>query len=193
MDNLNDLKAVWQYVKTDSLPNSAQMVSIIKNNKDKTLRRLVFLILGTLAMLLLVLFASYIYDFKFVISRIGEALIIFSGLILMTTNLNSLNRFYKLNTCSNKEYIGFLEQTRKRQLFYFRYTQVVGLGLSFIGLILYLYELVYKNQLIMVLSYLFLVIYFAIIYFYLRPKTYKKGAIKLNQELEEVKRIAKQF
>ncbi len=193
MDNLNDLKAVWLHVKTDGLPNSSQMISIIKTNRDKTLRRLIFLIISALTMILLVLFASYFFNFKLISSKIGEGLIISSGLILIATNLNSLNRFYKLNVCSNKEYIGFLEQTRKRQLFYFKYTQVVGLAFSFVGLNLYLYELVYKNQLVMIISYSLLIIYFAIVSFHLRPKTYKKGADKLNRELENVMRIAQQF
>ena len=193
MDNLDDLKAIWQNVKTVSLPNSSQMINIIKTNKDKTLRRLVFLILGALGMILLVLFASYVYHFKLISSKIGEGLIVFSGLILMATNLNSFNRFYKLNVCSNKEYLSFLEQTQLRQLFYFKYTQVAGLAFCFIGLVLYLYELVYQNQWMMIISYLLLLIYFAIVFFYLRPKTYKKGVVKLNQELENVRRIAQQF
>jgi hypothetical protein len=193
MDNLNDLKAIWLNVKTISLPSSSQMESIIKNNKDKTLRRLVFLISGALGMVFLVLFASYVYEFKFISSKIGEGLIVFSGLILMATNLNSFNRFHKLNVCSNKEYISFLEQTQLRQLFYFKYTQVAGLAFSFIGLVLYLYELVYQNQLIMIISYLLFLLYFSIVFFYLRPKTYRKGVIKLNLELENVRRISLQF
>jgi hypothetical protein len=193
MDNLNDLKAIWLNVKTVSLPSSSQMESIIKNNKDKTLRRLVFLISGALGMVFLVLFASYVYEFKFISSKIGEGLIVFSGLILMATNLNSFNRFHKLNVCSNKEYISFLEQTQLRQLFYFKYTQVAGLAFSFIGLVLYLYELVYQNQLIMIISYLLFLLYFSIVFFYLRPKTYRKGVIKLNLELENVRRISLQF
>ena len=182
MENLNELKA-----------SSNQMVTIIKNNKNKTLRRLVFLVLGAFAMIIFVLFASDVYDFKFISSKIGEALIIFSGLILMITNLNSLNRFYKLKVCSNKDYISFLEQTQVRQLFYFKYTQVVGLAFSFIGLVFYLYELVYQNQLIMLISYLLLLLYFSIVFFYLRPKSYKKGIVKLNLELEKVRRISQQF
>jgi hypothetical protein len=193
MDNLNDLKAIWLNVKTISLPSSSQMESIIKNNKDKTLRKLVFLISGALGMVFLVLFASYVYEFKFISSKIGEGLIVFSGLILMATNLNSFNRFHKLNVCSNKEYISFLEQTQLRQLFYFKYTQVAGLAFSFIGLVLYLYELVYQNQLIMIISYLLFLLYFSIVFFYLRPKTYRKGVIKLNLELENVRRISLQF
>ena len=193
MENLNELKAIWLNVKTTSLPSSNQMVTIIKNNKNKTLRRLVFLVLGAFAMIIFVLFASDVYDFKFISSKIGEALIIFSGLILMITNLNSLNRFYKLKVCSNKDYISFLEQTQVRQLFYFKYTQVVGLAFSFIGLVFYLYELVYQNQLIMIISYLLLLLYFSIVFFYLRPKSYKKGIVKLNLELEKVRRISQQF
>jgi hypothetical protein len=193
MDNLNDLKAIWLNVKTVSLPSSSQMESIIKNNKDKTLRRLVFLISGALGMVFLVLFASYVYEFKFISSKIGEGLIVFSGLILMATNLNSFNRFHKLNVCSNKEYISFLEQTQLRQLFYFKYTQVAGLAFCFIGLVLYLFELVYQNQLIMIISYLLFLLYFSIVFFYLRPKTYRKGVIKLNLELENVRRISLQF
>lgn len=193
MDNLNELKTIWLNVKTTSLPSSNQMVTIIKNNKNKTLRRLVFLVLGAFAMIIFVLFASDVYDFKFISSKIGEALIIFSGLILMITNLNSLNRFYKLKVCSNKDYISFLEQTQVRQLFYFKYTQVAGLAFSFIGLVFYLYELVYQNQLIMLISYLLLLLYFFIVFFHLRPKSYKKGIVKLNLELEKVRRISQQF
>nr|MBC7611446.1 hypothetical protein [Pseudopedobacter sp.] len=193
MDNLNELKAIWLNVKTTSLLSSNEMVTIIKNNKNTTLRRLIFLVLGAFAMIVLVIFASAVYNFKFISSKIGEALIVFSGLILMTTNLNSLNRFYKLKVCSNKQYISFLEKTQVRQLFYFKYTQVAGLAFSFIGLVFYLYELVYQNQLIMLISYLLLLLYFSVVFFYLRPKSYKKGIVKLNLELEKVRRISQQF
>ncbi|MEO5911038.1 MAG: hypothetical protein ABIP95_09140 [Pelobium sp.] len=193
MDNLNDLKAIWLNVKTDSLPNSEQMVAIIKAYKNKTLQRLVLLIVAAFFMIALMLFTGYVYDFKFLSSKIGEGLIVFSGAILIATNLNSLNRFYKLNVCSNKEYIEFLKQTRLRQLFYFRYTQVAGLVFSFIGLILYLYELVYKNQIVMITCYLLLVLYFTVIFFYFRPKSFKKGSAKLNLELDKLQCIEQQF
>lgn len=193
MDNLNDLKAIWHTAKLNGLPDSEEMVSMIKAYRNKTLRKLLFIILSASAMVLLMLFAGYAYQFKFLSSKIGEGLIIFSGLILIATNLNSLNRFYKLKVCSNKEYLAFLEQTRLRQLFYFKYTQVAGLVFSFTGLILYLYELVYKNIMLMSVSYLLLVIYFVAIFFYFRPKTHKKGAAKLHAELEQARRISKQF
>lgn len=193
MDNLNDLKAIWLNVKTDSLPNSEQMIAIIKAYKNKTLQRLVLLIIAAFCMISLMLFTGYVYDFKFLSSKIGESLIIFSGVILIVTNLNSLNRFYKLNVCSNKEYIEFLKQTRLRQLFYFKYTQVAGIAFCFIGLVLYLYELVYRNPLVMIICYSLLVLYFTVVFFYFRPKSYRKGSIKLNDELDKVQRIAQQF
>lgn len=193
MDNLNDIKAIWHTAKLDGLPDSEEMISIIKAYRSKTLKKLLFIILSAFSMVLLILFAGYVYQFKYLSSKIGESLIIFSGLILIATNLNSLNRFYKLKVCSNKEYLVFLEQTRLRQLFYFKYTQVAGLAFSFTGLILYLYELVYKNMVFMSVSYLLLMIYFAAIFFYFRPKTHKKGAAKLNAELEQARRISKQF
>lgn len=193
MDNLNDLKAIWHTAKLDGLPDSEEMISIIKSYRNRTLRKLILIISSAFLMVLLMLFTGYVYQFKFLSSKVGEGLIIFSGLILIATNLNSLNRFYKLKVCSNKEYLAFLEQTRLRQLFYYKYTQVAGLAFSFSGLILYLYELVYKNVVVMSVSYLLLVVYFAAIFFYIRPKTHKKGAAKLNAELEQARRIAKQF
>ncbi|MBK0382177.1 hypothetical protein I5M32_04320 [Pedobacter sp. SD-b] len=193
MDNFNDLKAIWLNVKTDGLPSSAQMIAIIKTYKNKTLKKLVWIIIAALAMILLMLFTGYVYNFKFLSSKIGEGFIVFSGLILIATNLNSLNRFYRLKVCSNKEYISFLEQTRLRQLFYFKYTQLAGLFFCFVGLILYLYELVYQNTFSMIISYLLLVVYFSFILFYLRPRNYKKGAAKLKQEIENARRVAQQF
>ncbi len=193
MENLNDLKKIWLTAKTEGLPDSAQMMRLIKKFRNQHLRKLWMLIAAALVLVLLMLLVMFYYPSKLISTRIGELLIILAGLLLITTNLNSLNRFYRLKVCSNKAFIQFLEQTRLRQIFYYRRTQVIGLLFCAVGLALYWYELLAPHPLISFLAYALLAIYFLFIWFYLRPIMFKRGSKKLEEELERVKNIAEQL
>jgi hypothetical protein len=193
MDNLNDLKAIWLTAKTDSLPDSHQMVQIIRKFRNKKLLKISALVVSAILLVFGMIWVVFIYKSTMLSTRIGEAFIIIAGIILVATNINSLNRFYKLKECSNKEFIQFLEQTRLRQHFYYRRTQVVAMLFCATGLILYLYEGVYKSTILFIGAYTGTVLYLLIIWFIVRPRVFKKEEKKINQQIEKLESISKQI
>jgi hypothetical protein len=116
-----------------------------------------------------------------------------AGIILIATNLNSLLRFYRLKECSNKEFIQFLEQTRLRQHFHYRRTQVVAMLFCASGLLTYLYEGVYNNKVIFIGIYAATIVYLLIIWFVVRPRVFKKEEEKINAQIEKLESISKQI
>jgi predicted nucleic acid-binding Zn ribbon protein len=128
MDNLSELKAIWQTAKTDSLPHSDETVRIIRKFRNKKLLKIGAMVFMAIVLVLLMVWVVFVYKSTMLSTRIGEAFIIIAGIILIATNINSLIRFYKLTDCSNKDFIKFLELTQKRQLFYYQKTQVVAMA-----------------------------------------------------------------
>src|ERR1700757_1190433 len=174
MDNLNDLKQLWQTADTGSLPNSAQMMQMVKKFRSqklgKKLRVIVIAILLTAVMLTVMFF----YSSSLIITRMGEVLMIAACGVLIFTNMRSMRRFYNLNDCSNKEFIEFLEQTRLNQVYYYKKTQVVGLLLSSAGLLLYLYEFVRRDVWLFIITYTLSAAYISVLWFVVRPRIFKR-------------------
>jgi len=193
MDNLNDLKALWLTAKTDSLPDSHQMVQLIKKFRNKKLLKIGALVLAAILLTATMIWVMFVYKSIMLTTRIGEVCMLIAGIILITTNLNSLLRFYKLKECSNKEFIQFLEQTRVRQQFYYQKTQVVAMIFCATGLLVYLYEGVYQNTLLCIIAYSATIIYLAIIWFVVRPRTFKKDGRKIAEQIAKLESIAKQI
>ena len=193
MDNLNDLKAIWLTAKTDSLPDSHEMVQIVRKFRNKKLLKISAMVSASVFFTVVMIWVVFVYKSVMVTTRIGEVFMLVACLILIITNLNSLLRFYKLKECSNKEFIGFLEQTRIRQQFYYQKTQVVAMIFCFTGLTVYIYEGVYKNMTLCIGVYAGTLIYFAIIWFVVRPRVFKKSGKKIVAQIEKLQNISKQI
>ena len=193
MDNLNDLKAIWLTAKTDSLPDSHEMVQIVRKFRNKKLLKITALVVAAIVLVAIMIWVVFVYKSTMLSTRLGEAFIIIAGIILIATNLNSLLRFYKLKECSNKEFIQFLEQTRLRQQFYYRRTQVVAMLFCATGLLVYLYEGVYKNTTLFIASYAATIGYLIVLWFIVRPRVFKKEERKINEQIEKLHNISKQI
>src|SRR5438046_7723513 len=189
MDNLNDLKTIWLTAKTDSLPTSAEMVQLIKKFRNRKIFEKIVLIVSACVLALLMVAIMVTYKSTMPTTRIGEFLIVAACGILATTNIRSIKRFYRLDHCSNKEFVEFLEQTRKNQLYYYKNTQVVGLLFCSIGLLLYLYEIVHQNTLLFIIVYAVTITYLIVLWFIIRPRKFKKGIDKLNATRERLEKI----
>jgi hypothetical protein len=193
MNNFNDLKATWQGAKTDSLPDAKAMMHIVKSFRDEKLTRKVWIILLSIGASVFFAVRMYLDRFHMASTLLAEALLIVSLLILAYTNIRSLRRFYVLNDCSNREFVNFLEQTRTNQSFYYRRTQVVCMFFYSLGLLLYLFELVHNDVTTMVTAYVatlaLLIIYWTIV----RPRTYQREALKLQNTIDQTRKIAQQF
>lgn len=193
MDNLNDLKAIWLTAKTDALPGSAEMSRIVKKHRNQKLLKTAGLILGALLLVAAMLGVVFEYRSTMITTRIGEALIIAAGIILIITNLSTLSRFYKLTPCSNREFIQFLEHTRVRRLFYYKWTQAIALSFCSAGLLFYIYEGVHQQTGLFVSSYAAVVLYLSVMWLYVRPRVFKKQWDKLSATIEQLEKISKQL
>jgi hypothetical protein len=193
MDNLNDLKTIWLTADTKSLPDAGEMVHIVKKYRNKKLIKFVAVIVAALLLTGLMMVIVFIYKSTMVTTRIGEGCIIFAGLILAATNTNSLNRFYKLNDLSNRDFIKFLEHTRVRQNFYYKKTQVICLILCSVGLLCYLYEPVHKQLPVAIAAYSITIIYLLVAWLYMRPRAFKKQELKMKETIKKLENISSQL
>jgi len=193
MDNLNDLKAIWLTAKTDDLPGSKEMLRIVKKFRNERLRKKLLMIFVALFVIAMMVVTIIIVRSTMITTILGEAFTIIAACILIFTNTRSMKRFIDLKDCSNKEFIDFLEQTRRNQIYYYKKTQVAGMLLSTVGLFLYLYEQVYRSLTATVIIYSITIIWTLFLWLYIRPRNFKKQAIKLNATMEKLRKISDQI
>jgi len=193
MDNLNDLKAIWHTAKTDSLPNSAEMMRIVRKFRNNKLLKKVAMILTLLALMTVMVMVMFTYKSAMFTTRLGEVFIIISGLIAVVANMSTLVRFYYLKDLNNKDFILFLERTRQRQLFYYKRTQVAGLTFGSIGLLLYFFEIMRQNLVVGIVSYAVLIVYLLVIWLIVRPRMFKRQERKMKEKIEKFEKLLKQI
>lgn len=193
MDNLDDLKAIWHIAKTDSLPNSSEMMQIIKKFRSQKLRNKWIMIVYSLIMAALIIGALFLANFKFATTYVGGGLIALSALWRAITEIRSLKRFYQLDDCSNVDFLSFIEQTRQNQIYFYKKTMAIIIALCTFGLMLYLYESIYQHPIWLGGIYALVLTYFAVLWFVVRPRSFKKHADKLNATKERMENILKQL
>jgi amino acid transporter len=193
MDNLNDLKAIWLTAKTDDLPGSKEMLRIVKKFRNERLRRKLWIVFVALLAMAIMVVTIFVVRSTAVTTILGESFTIMACIVLIFTNTKSMKRFIDLKDCSNKEFIEFLEQTRRNQNYYYKKTQVAGMLLSSAGLLLYLYEQVQGRLLLGVIIYSIAVLWVLFLWLYIRPRNFKKQAIKLNETMKRLERIEDQI
>ena len=193
MDNLDDLKAIWHTAKTDSLPGPGEMLRVIRKFRNQKLRSKWLSITASLLLSALITAVLTVIHFRLISTYIGGALMVFSGLLLAATNIRSLKRFYQLEDCSNIEFLAFIEQTRKNQIYYYNRTMIWIIIICSIGWVLYLYEIIYQHPLVCIAVYLAIIIYMAVMWFIVRPRSFKKDAEKLNLMQQRLEKILKQL
>jgi small-conductance mechanosensitive channel len=193
MDNLNDIRALWLTAKTDGLPSSDEMVRIVKKFRNQRLRRKLGIIFTALVCAAMMVATMFVYKSTMITTRIGEVLTIIACGVLVFTNTRSMKRFIDLKDCNNKEFIEFLEQTRRNQVYYYKRTQVLGMGLSSLGLLLYLYEMASRSEVVFIITYSIAIIWTLILWLVVRPRSFKKQSRKLDETLKKLENISKQL
>jgi len=193
MDNLDDLKAIWHTAKTDSLPSSNEMLRLIRKFRNQKLRSKWLSIITSLLISILITTVLFIVHFKLISTYIGGTLMVVSGLLLAASNIRSLKRFYQLEDCSNLEFLAFIEQTRKNQIRYYNRTMIWIVIICSIGWVLYLYEITYQNPMVCFAVYSVIFIYLAVMWFIVRPRSFKRDAEKLNSMQQRLEKILRQL
>jgi hypothetical protein len=193
MDNLPDLKAIWHTAKTESLPSADEMLGMVIKFRRQKLRSKWLVIVSSCLLSCLIIAVLIIVPFKLWTTYIGGGLMAASCILLAATNIRSLKRFYQLNDCNNLEFLAFIEQTRLNQIAYYKKTQVLIMLLTSIGLLLYLYEPLVEHPVWFFAIYSLSMIYFLIIWLWVRPRYFKKHSEKLNATRERLENLSHQL
>lgn len=193
MDNLNDIKAIWQTARADDLPSAAEMMHHIKQFRNKKMRNKIWSIAVAITVIITSTIAVIITPDFMVSTKVGVACVIAACIVLATTNIRSIKRFITMKDLSNREFLLFLEQTRRNQLYYYKKTQVAGMLLSFTGMLLYLYEFVHKSLALTLVFYTLAITWILFMWFYQRPRSFKKQSKKLNETIEKFEKISDQI
>jgi len=193
MNNLDNLKAIWHTAKTDNLPTSKEVMRLIGKFRSQKLRNKWLVIILSLLLFAVIVAVLYIVPFKMATTYAGGAMMALSSLLLAGTNFRSLKRFNQLEDCSNLDFLAFIEQTRKNQIFYYKRTMVTIISLCAVGWLLYLYEVTYQHPLWCIGIYSAAAIYLAVMWFIVRPRAFKRDTEKLNATRERFENILKQL
>ena len=169
------------------------MLRRIKKFRNQKIRKKIIIIVIALLCAIIMIWGMFCDGFKMATTYIGDVLMTISCVILAVTNIRSVKRFYELKDCSNAEFVQFIERTRQNQIYFYKKTQVIAMSITSVGLMLYWYELVHRKPTLTIIVYSFTIIYLAVMWFVVRPRVFKKNARKLNEILERLEKISKQF
>lgn len=193
MEDLYDLNAIWHSAQTDSLPSSAEMLTMVSTFRNQKLRKKWRVIIGSFAIALGMIAVLFCVPFALPSSFVGGGLIALSALVLAVNNIRALKRFNQLEDCTNLEFLAFIEQTRLNQLHYYKRTQGLIMLLCSAGWLLYLFEAVAGHPLWTGVLYGISAVYLLVMWAVVRPWYYKKEAAKLNAMRERLEKIARQL
>jgi hypothetical protein len=193
MDNLNDLKKLWHTADTQSLPDSNEMLMMIKKYRNQKMVRKILLIACALVFAGLMVQLFFDYNSTMITTRIGEAMIISSILILIVTNTRSLKRMYDLKNCTNKEFIAHLQQVLYNRNYYYTKTQPLCMGLNGVGFMIYMIETIHKKPFLGSVVFGVTIVFLLILLLVVRPRVFKKQSKKLNETIKRTNSLFKQF
>lgn len=193
MDNLTDIRTIWLQADITILPNTNEMIGIIRKFRNKMLIKKAGLIFGAFVLTAIMVTVALMCKSYLLTTRLGEACIIVAGMILIVTNIGSLKRAYKLKNCNNQEFIKYLKQVQLNRIYYHNKTQVTGLAFSSVGILLYLFEIVYKNFLLALATYTIVALYLLILWLLIRPKIYNRQKKKFEEILKRMETLSKQL
>ena len=193
MDDLNDIKQIWLTSNVNALPKAEEIVKIIRRHRLKLIAKNVALILFVILMVAVMCWVLFTYSPKLFVTRIGEACFFVALFILLGAGATSLIRATTFKNYTNEAYINFLKKEQQRQFSFQKTTQVIGFAFASIGLLLYLFELIYGNIMVLVIAYLLAIIWIAASWFIVRPISIRRKAKKLNETISKLERISAQL
>jgi hypothetical protein len=194
METNIDFKKIWntQKIKTPKVE-----ILYAKANKLKS-RSFLKLIVVNITLLLTITFIGFIwyyYQPELVTTKIGIIFTILAMLIFLLPYNKQFSLLSKTKTEPNsKEYLQQLIKLKEKQTF----QQTTMLSIYFIllalGIGLYMFEYVSKMTITWgIITYAITILWFAINWFYVRPKTITKQNAKLNKLLGEFEKLNNQM
>ena len=193
MNNLDELKQIWMSTGLEKLPKSGEILEAIKRHHRKEALKKVSLILFTVLLVLIMCWVVFDYKSKLPATRIGEFCMFIAMFILLGSNAISLVKMSPRVHYSNEEYISFLKQKQLQQYRRTNKTQLIGFLFASVGLLLYLFEGVYKNPILLVTGYILVIAWISCSWFILRPWALKRKTRKLNETVSKLERLSAQL
>lgn len=193
MDNLDDVKALWQTARTDSLPQAEEMGKMARSFRNGKVRNKRLVIAASAAFSTLIIAVLIFGRFEMTVTYVGGALMVLAGILLAINNFRSLKRFDQLDNCSNVDFLSFVERTRQNQIYYYEQTMGRLVAMCTIGWLLYLYEFLYERPLLMIGLYTAALTYLAILWFLVRPRAFKRDAAKLDATRQRLETLSNQL
>jgi hypothetical protein len=193
MDNLNDIKTIWHSAKVDGLPTSDEIRGIIRQYHRQRLIRKGGSIVAAVILLGVMIGVVLFYPSVLLVTRLGEGCIFIAIAIIVTANAGSLVRAYGFKNLNNKAFLQYLERAQQGHIRFYKRTQVIALVFNSVGLLLYLFELVYKSLIAFVIAYGLTVLYLLLMWLVVRPWFFQRKKRKFDKLREKVEKIIKQL
>ncbi len=193
MHDLSDIQNTWFTAKVNALPKASEVVKTIKRYRAKQIMKSTFLILLSLVLAMVMIYVVFFYQSNMLITRIGEILMLTAIFILISANAVSLTRISRSKNYSNNEFLNYLKQEQQRLLSFQKRTQATGFVLSSAGLLLYLFEGVYRQPGLMIVTYVFAILFILVCWFIVRPAAIKRKTKKLKQAIGKLETLSDQL
>ena len=194
METNIDLKKIWNRQKIET-PKVEVLYATVNKLKTRSFLKLIVVNIILLLTVTFICFIWYYYQPELVTTKIGIVLTILSMVIFLLPFNKQFSLLTKDKTEPNsKEYLQQLLKLKERQVF----QQTTMLSIYFIilslGTGLYLYEYVSRMTITWgIITYAITILWFAINWFYFRPKAITKQNAKLNTLLIEFENLNNQM
>jgi len=193
MDNFSELKQVWLSADVNTLPTPAQAIKAIRLFRVKKIMRGIGLLLLSLLLAAVMVYVVIFYRSEMLLTRIGEVCMLIAILFLIISNTHSLKRAWQLKDRNNHDFISYLKELQVKKIGFHKRAQLIGFVFSSVGLALYLFEGVYRQQFLMIVAYFFLAVWILVNWFIIRPAAVRRKTRKLNKTIQRLETVEKQF
>jgi hypothetical protein len=193
MSNNIDFKDLWQK-KISEPPALSELVSLASKLKRQLLIRAILLNIVLLITAAIIIGIWLTYKPQFITTKIGICLVIFAIISFVFVQNRILPYLKKEKDILNlNEHLIQLKKMRKKELFI--QTTMMNFYFFFLslGIFLYMYEYAPKTLLSISLTYGITAAWFALNWFYIRPKGIKKQQEKTNSLIAKFENLQKQI
>ena len=193
MSNNIDFKDLWQK-KISEPPALSELVSLASKLKRQLFIRAILLNIVLLITAAIIIGIWLTYKPQFITTKIGICLVIFAIISFVFVQSRILPYLKKEKDILNlNEHLIQLKKMRQKELFI--QTSMMNFYFFFLslGIFLYMYEYVPKTLLSISLTYGITAAWFALNWFYIRPKGIKKQQEKTNSLIAKFENLQKQI
>ncbi|GAA5092744.1 hypothetical protein GCM10023210_22110 [Chryseobacterium ginsengisoli] len=194
METNYNFQEIWNSKKTE-VPNIDEIKSKADQYRKKelliTIRRLLSLTVTAIVMIII----WNTIDFKMFTTRLGIILLLVALGLYIGLFSQNFNVIRKINPSINiQEYLASLKKLQQQQV----YMQTKGIGIYYliisIGFVFYFYEFASKMSWFgAVLTYGLTFIWFAVSWFFIRPRQIKKQKEKISVVISSLEKLEKSF